>query len=217
MTAAATTRTTRAASLGHGTDGRFIHQRTSDWISDLHANRRRGQGCALRTGLPRRMGGARTSGHSPRLRNLHTTHFASGAAVTRPRFCSSTTTTPSLLARRHAKTARPPAWRFVLVEAIRARALRLRVSRYAGVLDRPRELGWGTGSSVHAPPFARCDAHFVDDLGGSQRYVLAVRVSSRVRLSETWRVLGRRDDLGALEAERRLLASGLGKRTHSVR
>ena len=78
---------------------------------------------------------------------------------------------------------------------------------------------WGTGwiRSVHAPPFARCDVHFVDDLGGSQRYVLAVRVSSRVRLSETWRVLGRRDDLGALEAERRLLASGLGKRTHSVR
>jgi hypothetical protein len=70
-TAAATTRTTRAASLGHGTHGRFIHQRTSDWISDLHANRRRGQGCALR-GLPRRMGGARTSGHRPRLRNLHT-------------------------------------------------------------------------------------------------------------------------------------------------
>ena len=63
---------------------------------------------------------------------------------------------------------------------------------------------------VHSPPFARCDAHFVDDLGGSQRYVLAVRVSSRVRLSETWRVLGRRDDLGALEAERRLLAQWAG-------
>ena len=122
---------------------------------------------------------------------------------------SSTRATPSLSARRHAKTARPPAWRFVLVEAIRARALQLRLSRYAGVLDRLLELGWGTGWSVHcvhSPPFARCDAHFVDDLGGSQRYVLAVRVSSRVRLRGTWRVLGRRDDLGALEAERRLLA-----------
>ena len=129
------------------------------------------------------------------------------------RFCSSTTTTPSLSARRHAKTARPPAWRFVLVEAIRARALQLRLSRYAGVLDRLLELGWGTGWSVHcvhSPPFARCDAHFVDDLGGSQRYVLAVRVSSRVRLRGTWRVLGRRDDLGALEAERRLLAQWAG-------
>ena len=181
-------------------------------ILDLDANRRQGRGCALR-GLPRRMGGARTSDHRPRLRNLHTAHFASGAAVTRPRFCSSTTTTPSLLARRHAKTARPPAWRFVLVEAIRARALQLRLSRYAGVLDRLLELGWGTGWSVHcvhSPPFARCDAHFVDDLGGSQRYVLAVRVSSRVRLRGTWRVLGRRDDLGALEAERRLLAQWAG-------
>ena len=123
---------------------------------------------------------------------------------------SSTRATPSLSARRHAKTARPPAWRFVLVEAIRARALKLRVSRYAGVLDRPHELGWGTGWSVHAPPFARCGAHFVDDLGGSQRYVLAVRVSSRVRLRGTWRVLGRRDDLGAMEAERRLLAQWAG-------
>ena len=37
----------------------------------------------------------------------------------------------------------------MLVEAIRARALQLRVSRYAGVLDRPLELGWGTGWSVH--------------------------------------------------------------------
>ena len=127
---------------------------------------------------------------------------------------SSTRATPSLSARRHAKTARPPAWRFVLVEAIRARALQLRLSRYAGVLDRLLELGWGTGWSVHcvhSPPFARCDAHFVDDLGGSQRYVLAVRVSSRVRLRGTWRVLGRRDDLGALEAERRLLAQWAGQ------
>jgi len=49
-----------------------------------------------------------------------------------------------------------------------------------------------------------------DRLGGSQRYVLAVRVSSRVRLRGTWRVLGRRDDLGALEAERRLLAQWAG-------
>ena len=78
----------------------------------------------------------------------------------------------------------------------------------------PREPRPGTAARKAA---ADITASVVDDLGGSQRYVLAVRVSSRVRLSETWRVLGRRDDLGALEAERRLLTSGLGKRTHSVR
>ena len=74
-----------------------------------------GDKAARARGLPRRMGGARTSGHSPRLRNLHTTHFCErgGRAASTVLLAATSTTTAraaraSCRARARARARRAP-------------------------------------------------------------------------------------------------------------